>query len=112
MLTNETVEIPAAASILVVCGIARPEPLVQHLLQRYKNVTPALFPDHYYYTQKDLDKIKLELDQLDGDQKFIITTEKDAVRLHLLRERIGDMQLPFKVMPVEVAFLVGRGGIV
>ena len=108
MLTNETAGIPGGASILVVCGIARPEPLVQHLLERYKNVHLLSFPDHYYYTQKDLDKIKLELDQLDGDQKFIITTEKDAVRLHLLHERIGAMQLPFKVMPVEVAFLSGE----
>lgn len=108
MLTGETAEIPVDAGILVACGIARPEPLVQHLLQQYKNVHLLSFPDHYYYTRKDLDKIRLELDQLDGERKVIVTTEKDAVRLHLLREQIGQMQLPFMVVPVEVAFLSGE----
>lgn len=96
---------PSSASILVACGIARPEPLVQHLLHQYANVHLLSFPDHYYYTQKDLDKMKLELEHLEGPQKFIFTTEKDAVRLHLLEERIKNMQLPFAVVPVEVKFL-------
>lgn len=108
MLTNETAVIPADAGILVVCGIARPEPLVQHLLQQHQNVHLLPFPDHYYYTQKDLDKIQTELDRIDGTQKVIVTTEKDAVRLHLLKERIGRIQLPFAVIPVEVAFLAGE----
>lgn len=104
----EPAQLPADASILVVCGIARPEPLVQHLLERYANVHLLSFPDHYYYTQKDLDKIKLELEQLDGEHKYIVTTEKDAVRLHLLRDRITGMGLPFMVLPVEVQFLFGE----
>ncbi len=100
--------LPADATILAVCGIARPEPLVQHLRQQYANVHLLSFPDHYYYTQKDLDKIRLELDQLDGNHKYIVTTEKDAVRLHLLQERITAMQMPFTVVPVEVQFLFGE----
>ncbi len=97
-------------AILAACGIARPEPMVQHLLQNHANVHLLAFPDHYYYTQKDLDKMKLELDQLDGAQKVIVTTEKDAVRLQLLQERITAMQLPVMVLPVEVAFLFDAAG--
>lgn len=105
MLQPDAAPPPASASILVVCGIARPEPLVHHLLQQYANVHLLSFPDHYYYTQHDLDKIRLELDQMDGGQKHIITTEKDAVRLHLLKDSITAMQLPIAVVPVEVQFL-------
>ncbi|RPE08397.1 tetraacyldisaccharide 4'-kinase [Chitinophaga lutea] len=97
-------------AMLVACGIARPEPMVQHLLQKHSNVHLLAFPDHYYYTQKDLDKMKLELEQLDGARKVIITTEKDAVRLQLLQERITAMQLPFMVLPVEVGFLFDAAG--
>lgn len=110
MLPEGPQTLPADASILVVCGIARPEPLVQHLLQKHSNVHLLSFPDHYYYTQKDLEKMKLELDQLDGQHKFIVTTEKDAVRLQLLQERVTAMQLPFMVLPVEVRFLFGAAG--
>lgn len=110
MLPGGPAQLPPNASILVACGIARPEPLVQHLLQKHTNVHLLAFPDHYYYTQKDLDKMKLELEQLDGTHKFIVTTEKDAVRLHLLQERIEAMQLPVMVMPVEVSFLFEAAG--
>lgn len=105
MLSLEAASIPPDASILVVCGIARPGPLVQHLRQQYANVYLLSFPDHYYYAVKDLEKIRLELEQMDGSPKYIMTTEKDAVRLHLLQEHITGMQLPFLVMPVEVQFL-------
>lgn len=109
MLTGEPVLIPENAKVLVVCGIARPEPLVQHLRQRHNNVSLLSFPDHYYYNRNDLEKIRLELDNLDGEgPAYIITTEKDAVRLNLLRDIIANMQLPFTVIPVEVAFLFGE----
>ena len=110
MLPGSPAGMPQNASILVACGIARPEPMVQHLLQKYPNVHLLAFPDHYYYTQKDLDKMKLELEQMDGAHKIIVTTEKDAVRLHLLQERIEAMQLPFMVLPVEVSFLFEAAG--
>ncbi len=109
MLTGVTVNIPPNARVLVVCGIARPEPLVQHLRQKHGHVSLLSFPDHYYYTRSDLDKIRREMDQMDGQgPAYIVTTEKDAVRLHLLRDIIANMQLPFTVIPVEIAFLFGE----
>ncbi|WP_341839504.1 tetraacyldisaccharide 4'-kinase [Chitinophaga caseinilytica] len=109
MLTGEPVLIPENAKLLVACGIARPEPLVQHLRQRHGNVNLLSFPDHYYYNRNDLEKIQLELGHMDGDgPAYIVTTEKDAVRLNLLRDIIANMQLPFTVIPVEVAFLFGE----
>ncbi len=105
MLDAEPVQLPANATVLAVCGIARPEPLVQHLKQQFANVYLLPFPDHYYYSRKDLEKIKLELEKTDGTPKIIVTTEKDAVRLHLLRDIIKELQLPIAVIPVEISFL-------
>lgn len=110
MLPGGPAQLPGNASILVACGIARPEPMVQHLLQSHSNVHLLAFPDHYYYTRKDLDKMKEELEQLEGGPKVIITTEKDAVRLQLLQEQITAMQLPVMVLPVEVSFLFEAAG--
>lgn len=105
MLDGEPVNIPAGENVLVACGIARPEPLVQHLRERFSKVYLLPFPDHYYYSRKDLEKMKLELERTEGNPKIIITTEKDAVRLHLLRDYIRELQLPIAVLPVEISFL-------
>ncbi|MGX5818996.1 tetraacyldisaccharide 4'-kinase [Chitinophaga lutea] len=110
LLPEGPAAIPPGASVLVACGIARPEPLVQHLLQSHTNVHLLAFPDHYYYSQKDLEKMKQELDALEGSDKVIVTTEKDAVRLQLLADRIRALQLPLMVLPVEVQFLFGAAG--
>ncbi|UYQ95275.1 tetraacyldisaccharide 4'-kinase [Chitinophaga horti] len=105
MLDGEPVHLDAGENVLVVCGIARPEPLVQHLQTRFSKVYLLPFPDHYYYSRKDLEKMKLELERTEGSPKIIITTEKDAVRLHLLRDIIKELQLPIAVLPVEISFL-------
>lgn len=110
LLAGGPQQLPEQAAILVACGIARPEPMVQHLLQKHSNVHLLAFPDHYYYARKDLDKMKLELEQLDGAQKVILTTEKDAVRLRLLEDQLQAMQLPVMVLPVEVSFLFEAAG--
>jgi len=108
MITHEPVTITADKTILLVCGIARPEPLVQYLKERNDHVFLLSFPDHYYYTDNDLVKIKKELDELPGHEKLVITTEKDAVRLHLLKEAMQTKNLSIAVMPVEIAFLFGE----
>lgn len=68
-------------SILVVTGIENPRPLVKHLKQFCKNVIPKVFPDHHFFTRRDIESIERRFDEIEGDRKIILTTEKDAVRL-------------------------------
>ena len=108
MFSNTPVSASADTTILLVCGIARPEPLLQQLKQTYKQVFLLSFPDHYYYDGHDLDKIKRELDNLPGNNKLVVTTEKDAVRLQLKAARLQELSIPIAVMPVEISFLFGE----
>lgn len=108
MTTRQPVNVPASASVLLACGIARPEPLLEKLQQQYQKVYLLAFPDHYYYSEKDIAKIKKERDDLPGTQKMVITTEKDAVRLHLLQKELAEQNLQIAVMPVEISFLFGE----
>lgn len=108
MITNQPVEVPASATVLLACGIARPEPLVEELRKRFDQVYLLSFPDHYYYTEKDIAKIKKECSDLPGTNKFVITTEKDAVRLQLLKGALAEQNLQMAVMPVEITFLFGE----
>ncbi|HEU4553813.1 MAG TPA: tetraacyldisaccharide 4'-kinase [Chitinophaga sp.] len=109
MLTGVPVSIPAAATLLLVCGIARPAPLVAHLKAHYNDVFLLPFPDHYYYSNNDLEKMSKELKDLPGAEKWVVTTEKDAVRLHLLEPRLQELGLHIAVVPVEISFLFGEG---
>ncbi|UCJ09182.1 tetraacyldisaccharide 4'-kinase [Chitinophaga pendula] len=97
--------VSADTTILLVCGIARPEPLVQHLKENYRQVFLLPFADHHYYTNGDLEKIQRELEDLPGQQKLIVTTEKDAVRLSLLQEQITARNWQIAIIPVEISFL-------
>ncbi|WP_143306674.1 tetraacyldisaccharide 4'-kinase [Chitinophaga vietnamensis] len=108
MVSHEPVALPANATVLLACGIARPEPLLNELRTRYQEVFLLPFPDHYYYSEKDVAKIKKELNDLPGHEKMVITTEKDAVRLHLLQKTLTEQNLRVAVMPVEVSFLFGE----
>lgn len=108
MITHHPVALPKSATVLLACGIARPEPLLEELKRRYEQVYLLSFPDHYYYTEKDILKIKKECSDLPGTEKIVITTEKDAVRLHLLKGMLAEQNLQIAVIPVEIAFLFGE----
>jgi tetraacyldisaccharide 4'-kinase len=106
-LTGEPEYLLPRTGIIAACGIANPQPLLQYLLTKTEEVKLLRFPDHYYFSNNDLEKMKDGLSQLSSGYKMIITTEKDAVRLQLLRDKIEDMQLPLYVLPLRISFLFG-----
>ena len=70
-----------ADSVLAFCGIAHPEPFVEEMRKRYKTVDFLPFGDHHAYTGNDIKAILKRFASLDGVNKIIVTTEKDAARL-------------------------------
>lgn len=68
-------------SILLVAGIANPDPLIAEMTRHSQNIKQVLFPDHHDFTQDDLKKIQDEFESLPGENKIVVTTEKDMARL-------------------------------
>ncbi len=68
-------------SVLIVCGIANPHPFVRHIKQYNMAVKLKTFADHHNFSRRDMETIQSRFDALEGRHKYIITTEKDAVRL-------------------------------
>lgn len=69
--------------ILAVAGIGQPDRFVRMLKEG--GADPAavcLYPDHYRYRLEDLDEIEAEAKRL--EVRWIVTTEKDAVRIRSL----------------------------
>lgn len=68
-------------SILVVTGVANPKPFVKFLRRHKAKVKLKRFTDHHNFTSTDMEEIATLFDSLPGSRKFIVTTEKDAVRI-------------------------------
>ena len=68
-------------TVLCLTGIATPKPLVRYLRQYSTNIKVMHFDDHHFFTRRDFSDIFKVYNSLEGKRKFIITTEKDAVRI-------------------------------
>lgn len=68
-------------ALLALAGIANPRPFIRFLKKSGAKVKVSLFADHHNFTRKDLALIADQFAELSGDRKYLITTEKDAVRL-------------------------------
>lgn len=70
-----------ADSILALSGIANPKPFVRYLRGFHAKVKVKQYPDHHNFTRRDLDSLLRRFNEMEGERKLLITTEKDAVRL-------------------------------
>ncbi len=90
--------------IVLFTGIGNPAPMRTYLKEYASDVKHIEYSDHYQFTLQDIIEIRAELDAIEGGNKIVVTTEKDAMRL-----RSGDLQdiantLPLYVLPIEVDF--------
>jgi tetraacyldisaccharide 4'-kinase len=91
--------------IVLVTGIANPQPLVDHLGKTVSEIVHLSFSDHWSYMEKDVDKITESWNNLKSPDKYIITTEKDAVRLREFANIAEPVRSSFYYIPVGIHFL-------
>ncbi len=84
-------EVVRDKKILAVCGIGNPASFLDTLRQNAAGIESITFRDHHRYTARDLKKIHALAEKAD----FIVTTEKDMVKLD--RSRLNDKWLTFRV---------------
>lgn len=90
--------------IVAFTGIGNPKPMITYLKEYASDVKHIQFPDHHSFTIQDIADVRAQLDAIEGGNKIVVTTEKDAMRL-----RGTDLQdiantLPLYVLPIEVDF--------
>jgi tetraacyldisaccharide 4'-kinase len=61
------------------------------------------YADHHRFTLNDLKRIRKSFEQLKGNRKLILTTEKDAVRFRELANSDLMAGLPVYVLPIQVS---------
>lgn len=103
LVTRENKSIHKDMEVLLVCGIANPEPLKKYLHEETLTYETCYYNDHHIFSIDDLKEIRTRFNQINAAEKMIITTEKDAVRLVKFGDELKDM--PFYVLPISVSFL-------
>ena len=94
----------SADSVLAFCGIANTKPFFEELKKRHKIVDFLHFADHHAYTKNDIKTILKRFENLDGEKKIIVTTEKDAARLTNSPYFCQFEAAPLYALPVGVRF--------
>ena len=91
---------------IVFSGIGNPETFKETLLSnKFNIIKEIIFPDHYSYTQADIDKIQLQAKDLNAE---IITTEKDFVKINTYKNaNIDFLKIELKIKDEEelIAYL-------
>lgn len=109
IISFEERKITTIDEILLVCGIANPKPLKEYLLQNAYTYYQKDFEDHHIFSIDDLNEIKEKFNSIDAENKFILTTEKDAVRLTKFRDELNN--IPLYVIPIKHKFLFAEGNL-
>ncbi|PJA09503.1 MAG: tetraacyldisaccharide 4'-kinase [Flavobacteriales bacterium CG_4_10_14_0_2_um_filter_32_8] len=91
-------------SILLLTGIAKAGLLFYKLYHEFNIVEHFKFADHHNYTESDVIIIKERFKNLFGNNKIIITTEKDIMRLSLPKIKDLIQDIPIFYIPIEICF--------
>ncbi len=89
-------------TIFLLSGIARTEALEEHLKRRCRDLFLHKYRDHHHFTPGNIKKLSAHFNKTIGQEKVVVTTEKDAMRLYdpALKECLKD--IPVYYIPVRV----------
>lgn len=92
-------------SVLLVTGIASPTPIIERLEGCAKEIDLLSFADHHDFTLRDVQLMKERFEKLQGEQRLIVTTEKDAVRLVEHPDLDAELKPFVYALPIEIEIL-------
>jgi tetraacyldisaccharide 4'-kinase len=95
------IEILKDKKVFAFCGIANPESFKQNVLSVSVNLCEfKAYRDHYRYCKSDANYIEKQGRALGCD--FLITTEKDMVKLK-------ELKIPSNILYIEIGFDINKG---
>jgi tetraacyldisaccharide 4'-kinase len=92
-------------TVFLLTGIANAQPLLTYINQHTLHVIHHNYPDHHQFSLKNIAKLAKDFNDCKASKKVIITTEKDAQRLHEPQLLPQVKTLPIWVLPIGVQFL-------
>jgi tetraacyldisaccharide 4'-kinase len=106
LFTQEKSSFGINTDVLLITGIANPKPLKSFIEKHAHSYDMLRYADHHIFSSIDLRDIKKQFDRIKSENKIIITTEKDGVRLKKFEKELSE--LPIYVVPIKQSFLFGE----
>lgn len=106
LFNSANTAMPQESRVLLVTGIANPQPLKAEIEERGAKVELMQYGDHHNFSTADFDDIVKQF--RNGGYTMIVTTEKDATRMKPHEETLRSIRDSIYVMPIEVEFLDGE----
>jgi tetraacyldisaccharide 4'-kinase len=91
--------------IVLITGIANPQPLKEYLQKSYSEIIHLPFSDHHSFNEKDLLSFSSAYNSLMSANRYLFTTEKDAVRLREFTNIAEPIRSAFFFIPIGIHFL-------
>lgn len=91
--------------VLLISAIANTDYLLDYLEPKVGSIQHLEYEDHHPFTEEDLRYQKKVFDNMEGDNRIILTTEKDAMRLEPYRQQFYDWGINIYVLPIKVKFI-------
>ena len=96
--------------LLLLAGIANPQPFIEKIKSHNARIKVRLFPDHHRFMPADIKEVNDEFQKMTSSyRKRIITTEKDAMRLKTLTFVPDEWKPVMYYLPMSVVFLFDQG---
>jgi tetraacyldisaccharide 4'-kinase len=86
--------------VILVTGIANPNPLAGYLTQNYNLIKHFSFADHHEFTAKDMEHICAAAKK---EEAVVVTTEKDLVKMDVQKFNAASVTLAY--LPIEIQFI-------
>lgn len=91
--------------VIALTGIVNPRPMHRIIRKQTRKLTLMEYPDHYEFKRKDIDDLKASFNSIPEEEKFIVTTEKDAARLRTAKGLDDDLKKAIYSLPIQVVFI-------
>ncbi|MDP4292321.1 MAG: tetraacyldisaccharide 4'-kinase, partial [Bacteroidota bacterium] len=91
-------------TVVLFAGIANPYPLEQYLKRLCSELVVVYFKDHHQFSDNDINTIISTYNDQFSKRKVLITTEKDAMRLHESSLKQMLKEIPIYYIPIEISF--------
>jgi len=88
-------------SVLLFAGVANIYPLQEHVRTLCSHLDTIVYSDHHNYSTGDFKKISKQFENIFTQNKIIITTEKDAMRLAIPKMPEMLVGLPVFYIPIK-----------
>jgi len=101
---SQRVDLSNFDSVFLVSAIANTDYLLEYLENQDLNVYDLSFADHHRFSNYEISNIIHRFKQQPGEQKILLTTEKDAMRLELHKGYFLEKDTQVFALPIEVRF--------